>query len=85
MFGRTLYKIADLNGIPREAPSWRHGSIESRCRLIETFTSNASAVAQFDRKLLLIKIGLIVIALIGSAVALWLYYEPVVRALDMLS
>ena len=85
LFGRTLYKIADLNGIPREAPSWRHGSIESRCRLIETFTSNALAVARFDRMLLFIKIGLVVVTLIGSAVAVWLYYEPVAKALERLS
>ncbi|MFQ5429683.1 MAG: M48 family metallopeptidase [Phycisphaerae bacterium] len=78
LFGRTLGKIADLNGIPREAPSWRHGSIESRCRLIESFATDNAALVRFDRKLLRIKIGLIVIALVASGVALWLYRVPLI-------
>lgn len=82
LFGRTLYKIADLNGIPREAPSWRHGSIESRCKLIETFSSDVPAMERFDRLLRRIKIGLILVSVIGSVVAVWLYYEPVAKALN---
>jgi len=81
LFGRTLSKIADLNGIPREAPSWRHGSIASRCRLIERFVTDASELDRFDRSVLRIKIGLVVTALVGSAAAVWIYYEPVMRAL----
>lgn len=81
LFGRTLAKIADLNGIPREAPSWRHGSIASRCRLIERFVTDAGVLGRFDGSILHIKIGLIVIALVGSVVAVWIYYEPVMHAL----
>ena len=81
LFGRTLGKIADLNGIPRDAPSWRHGSIESRCALIESFTSDAAKLARFDRLILRIKIGLVALTIVGSAVAVWLYYEPVAELL----
>jgi len=81
LFGRTLGKIADLNGIPREAPSWRHGSIESRCQLIENLCFDPPALRAFDRKVTRIKIGLIAAALAGSVIAVWLYYEPVMREL----
>ncbi len=81
LFGRTLTKIAELNGIPREAPSWRHGSIASRCRLIERFATDATELRRFDRLILHIKLGLVAIALVGSAAAVWIYYEPVMHAL----
>lgn len=81
IFGRTLSRIADLNGIPRDAPSWRHGSIESRCRLIETFVIDESALRQFDRKVYRIKIGLVVCAVVGSVLAVAIYYGPVMAAL----
>ncbi|MFQ5411794.1 MAG: M48 family metallopeptidase, partial [Phycisphaerae bacterium] len=84
LFGRTLGKIADLNGIPREAPSWRHGSIESRCQLIENLCFDPTALKAFDRKITRIKIGLVVSALVGSVIAVWLYYEPVMRELKKL-
>ncbi len=81
LFGRTLARIADLNGIPREAPSWRHGSIGSRCRLIDEFAGNAAALKRFERVIVLIKTGLIAATLVGSAVAVWLYHAPVLGAL----
>ncbi|MBX3396104.1 MAG: M48 family metalloprotease [Phycisphaerae bacterium] len=81
LFGRTLARIADLNGIPRDAPSWRHGSIESRCRLIETFVADEGALRQFDRKILRIKIGLVVCAVVGSVIAVAIYHGPVMAAL----
>lgn len=81
LFGRTLTKIAELNGIPREAPSWRHGSIASRCRLIERLATDATELRRFDRLILRIKLGLVAIALVGSAAAVWIYYEPVMHAL----
>lgn len=84
IFGRTLGKIADLNGIPREAPSWRHGSIESRCRQIESFTRDLPAMRRFDGKILRIKIALVAAVLIGSVIAVWLYYEPVMAAISRL-
>lgn len=80
LFGRTLAKIADLNGIPRDAPSWRHGSIEDRCKQIETFSHDAPALERFDRSVLRVKLGLIAIAVIGSIIAVWLYYPYVARA-----
>lgn len=79
LFGKTLGRIADLNGIPREAPSWRHGSIQSRCELLEHFASDAESLRRFDAYILKIKWGLIVLSLIGTVVAVIIYYQAVMR------
>ncbi len=81
LFGMTLIKIANLNGIPRSAPSWRHGSIESRCRLIERLAADPAALRRFDRSLLAIKVVLGIIFLIGSILGGVIYYPSVARAL----
>jgi Zn-dependent protease with chaperone function len=81
LFGRTLLRIADLNGIPREAPSWRHGSIESRCRLIADLADDPRNLRKFDRSLLAVKIGLFVAGLVGTAAAALLYGQQILDAL----
>jgi STE24 endopeptidase len=81
LFGRTLLKIADLNGIPRDAPSWRHGSIDSRCRLLERFTLDKGAVAQFDRSVTFIKVGLVIAALIGTILMLIIYVPGILTVI----
>lgn len=80
LFGRTLMKIAALNGIPRRAPSWRHGSIESRCQLIERLAANPTECARFDRSLLRIKLGLAILTVIGTIGGAAVYYDSVARA-----
>jgi len=85
LFGRTLLRIADLNGIPRDAPSWRHGTIESRCRLIERLATDGQALKRFDRKLLVIKLGLIATVLVGTVVAAWLYGDDIAIAFRKLT
>ncbi|RIK68988.1 MAG: hypothetical protein DCC65_02325 [Planctomycetota bacterium] len=81
IFGRTLCKIASLNGIPRKAPSWRHGSIESRCRLIEHLTAEPHALTGFDRSLVRVKAALAVATLIGTIGAAVIYYDGIAKAL----
>jgi STE24 endopeptidase len=83
VFGRTLRKIADLNGIPRGASTWRHGSIQSRCRLIESFLSEPAAMMQFDRGVHRVKAGLILFAAVGTVITAWLYYPDIARALGI--
>ncbi|MFO0972042.1 MAG: M48 family metallopeptidase [Phycisphaerae bacterium] len=80
-FGHTLRRIADLNGIPREAPSWRHGSIQSRCVLVHRLAERPGAVARFDRRLFAIKLGMSCATVIGLAIAAWLYRVDVPIAL----
>lgn len=83
IFGKTLMRIGDLNGIPRDAPSWRHGTIESRCRLIAEFAAEPAAVTRFDRSVLRIKSGLLALGLIGTVVAAIMYYHDIQRALGI--
>jgi STE24 endopeptidase len=81
VFGRTLARIAELNGIPKDAPSWRHGSIGDRCRLIERLATAPAALRRFDRSIIQIKAGLVAAGLIGTAGAAWIYGEQILRAL----
>ncbi len=74
IFGNTLHRIADLNGIPRDAPSWRHGSIHSRCRLLESLADQPAAVRRFDRRLWRIKAGMVGLTVVGLSIAAWLYW-----------
>lgn len=74
VFGSTLQRIAELNGIPLQAPSWRHGSIASRCQLILKLASDPNAAARFDRRLWTIKAAMVTLTLIGVGIATWLYW-----------
>ncbi len=82
LFGRTLSRIADLNGIPRDAGGWRHPSIEQRCRLIERLATDPVALRRFDRRIVVVKAVLIIGAAIGTALAAWLYGGDVLRVLQ---
>ena len=83
LFGRTLIRIADLNGIPKDAPSWRHGSIGDRCRLVERLTADRAALQRFDRQLLWIKVGLAAAALVGTVIAGLIYGPDTWRAIHL--
>jgi len=83
LFGRTLLKIADLNGISRDAPSWRHGSIRSRCRLIEQFITDESALRRFDRSIVWTKAVLLASGAVGTVIAAWIYGEPLLSAIHL--
>jgi len=83
LFGHTLTRIAELNNIPKDAFSWRHGSIQSRCNLLDRFKDNVDALRRFDTSILYIKLALLSLTILGTVVAVWIYYEPVMRGLGM--
>ena len=74
LFGRTLIDVAHFNGIPLDANSWRHGSIQSRCDLLERFTRDPELVRRFETSVRMIKIVMVVGTIIGCAIAAWLYW-----------
>ncbi len=80
LFGRTLSRIADLNGIPRDAPSWRHGTIQSRCELLEKMASDGGKVGRFELRSRAVKIGLLAATLLGTVIAEWLYHDQIAEA-----
>lgn len=71
IFGQTLNEVAHLNGIPPEARSWRHSSIASRARFVEKLASDPAATARFERRVRLIKGGILMSAVACSAWAAW--------------
>jgi STE24 endopeptidase len=73
-FSRALLQIADLNGIPPEARSWRHSSIASRVEQLRRFARDREAMARFDRKLRIIKVVLFVATAVACAAAAKIYW-----------
>lgn len=66
-FIRALERVADLNGIQRDKPSWRHSSIARRVAFLESLLLQPSLEPQFQRRLFLTKVGLV--SVLGLAVA----------------
>lgn len=66
VFASALERVAVLNGIPRDEPSWRHSSIGSRIRFLLSLAADPNRARQFDRLLRRIKATLIVSAILGS-------------------
>jgi len=73
-FCGALLQIADLNGIPIEARSWRHSSIASRVAQLRRFARDPQAVVRFDRKLLIIKVVLFIATAVACAIAAVIYW-----------
>jgi STE24 endopeptidase len=66
-FISALERVADLNGIPRGKPSWRHASIARRVAFLESLLDNPTDEPRFQRRLMLLKCGLLVgLALLGG-------------------
>lgn len=69
IFIQALEKVADLNGIRRDKYSWRHASIARRVAFLERLLEDPHVEPRFQRRLTLVKVGLIV-ALAGLCTAL---------------
>ncbi len=68
-FANSLDRIASLNGLPRTARSWRHGSIFNRCRHIRTLAAQPKMLARFERQLLWIRLAIVASAIASAALA----------------
>ncbi len=67
IFIHALERVADLNGIQRDKPSWRHSSIARRVAFLEGLLLQPSLEPRFQRRLFLAKVGLV--SVLGLAVA----------------
>lgn len=72
LFGATLHDVAVLNGIPPEAPSWRHSSIASRSRFVQQLARDPQATARFERTVRRVQWG---IGLAALAIGMWAGWE----------
>lgn len=71
VFGDTLLQVAALNGIPPDASSWRHGSIESRERMIHRLAADPAATGRFERYLFRVKAAIFIAAAASAGWAGW--------------
>lgn len=69
VFVSSLERVADLNGIPPDEPSWRHSSIASRIRFLRRLASDPLSVARFDRLIRRIRVSLLTVCIVGTAVS----------------
>ena len=75
VFTSALDRVAVLNGIPHEERSWRHSSIGSRVRFLNSLAGDPARTVRFERLLRRVTRGLMAIALIGCACAAAYYVE----------
>lgn len=73
LFADALQLIARLNGIPAEAPSWRHSSIANRIRLLRKYADDPTVSARLELTVLVIKTVLVFGTIVGLGVGAWLY------------
>ncbi|MBP7936912.1 MAG: M48 family metalloprotease [Phycisphaerae bacterium] len=74
VFAKTLESIANLNGIPVDARSWRHSSISNRVSRLRSYANDPTQVRRLNRNVLAIKILLFFGTLIGLAIGVYLYW-----------
>lgn len=74
LFSETLQLIAVLNGMPTEARSWRHSSIAYRMQRLREYAVDPNACRRLHRQVMIIKSILVVGAVIGLAIGVWLYW-----------
>lgn len=74
LFADALERIAILNGIPVEAKSWRHSSIQNRMELLRSYADDPCRTTALLRTVALIKAILLAGTVIGLIIAAWLYW-----------
>ncbi|MFQ5591388.1 MAG: M48 family metallopeptidase [Phycisphaerae bacterium] len=72
IFVSALDRVALLNGIPHEEPSWRHSSIGNRMRFLTSLAGDPNRAARFETSIRRTKRALIALAL--ASAALTAYY-----------
>ncbi len=72
IFAEALEGVALENGLDIDRHTWRHGSIRQRIRFLESLEGRPERVRRFQSKLVRLRVGLVVILLITSALAVWL-------------
>lgn len=67
VFVSALDRVALLNGLDPEEPSWRHSSIASRMRHLTALAADPAMARRFRRRLTQIRAALIALSVLGSA------------------
>jgi len=77
LFADALQRIAELNGIPVDARSWRHSSISNRIHLLKQAARDPIRPARLGRAVIVIKMILLTGTTVGLVIAAWLYWPDV--------
>lgn len=72
MFASALERVAMLNGVSPEERSWRHASIASRIRFLDSAANDPACAVRFENLVSRVKIVMLTIAIVGSVA--WVYY-----------
>lgn len=67
IFGDALHEVAVLNGVPADAPSWRHSSIASRAVFLQRMAASPDAYRRFQRSARTVQVAVVASALALSA------------------
>lgn len=70
VFAKALERVALLNGIPRDEPSWRHSSIGERIGFLHRLAGDPGEAVRFQRSTRRLKLILLVSAGVGSFLSL---------------
>jgi STE24 endopeptidase len=81
IFTSALNRVAQLNGIPHEERSWRHSSIGSRIRFLTSLAGDPTRAMKFDRMVRRTKMGMMVLAILGSGICMYYWNETRVPAM----
>lgn len=71
VFVSALERVAEVNGMSRERPSWRHGSIASRVQFLEDLIDNPSGEAAFLTRARFSKLLLFAMLAAGNGLLWW--------------
>lgn len=74
VFASALERVAILNGIPHDEPSWRHASIGERIRFLARVAGDPNEAERFERSLRRIKLGITIAAVVALACA-WMWWR----------
>jgi STE24 endopeptidase len=71
VFTEALRRVATLNGIPLEEPSWRHSSLADRIESLARLSSDPRRLASFEALIRRIKRTLLFICVVGTAISIY--------------
>ncbi len=72
IFANALENVAVENGLDLDRHTWRHGSIRQRIRFLESLEGRPERVRRFQSRLVRLRVGLVLVLALTSALAVWL-------------
>ncbi|HEU5117740.1 MAG TPA: M48 family metallopeptidase, partial [Isosphaeraceae bacterium] len=72
IFADALENVAVENGLDLDRHTWRHGSIRQRIHFLESLEGRPERVRRFQARLVKLRVGLVLVLALTSALAIWL-------------